>query len=42
MGLAIFLDLDSFSAICSYPPFLDALASLKAMFKIKSVMFSRF
>ena len=34
MGLAIFLDLDSFSAICSYPAFLDVLASLKTMIKI--------
>ena len=29
-----FLDSDSFSANCSYPAFLDALASLKTMFKI--------
>ena len=35
MGLAKFLDSDSFSAICSYPAFLDAPASLKTMFKIK-------
>ena len=41
MGLANFLDSDSFSAICSYPAFLDAQASLKTMFKIKSLMFSR-
>ena len=38
MGLANFLDSDSFSAICSYPAFLDAQASLKTMFKIKSVI----
>ena len=34
MGLANFFDSDSFSAICSYPAYLDALASLKTMFKI--------